>query len=159
MSTERSKLLWVTVISLLVLNFFTLAFIWFHHPPGDHFPQRPPVGEFLVHELNLNDNQVKLFDELKRAHHEKVEKIQKELHVMHDSYFDLLKSDNVDSTKVNSIADQMSALQKETELITFNHFKDVRNILTPEQKTKFDSVIDDVLRMMAPHPPDGHPPR
>jgi protein CpxP len=152
MNTEKSKLLWIAVIGLLLLNFSTLAFIWFHHPPGPHGPEHGNVAEYLIHELKLNDEQVKKFEELKENHHEKIEKIQHELRELHKDFFNLMKTDSVDSLKVNSVAETISSKQKEIELVTFNHFADVRKICTAEQKKIFDNIIDDAMRMMAPRP-------
>lgn len=154
MNGEKSKLLWIAVISLLLINFFTLAFIWFHHPSREHEP--PPnggVAGFLIHELKLNDDQEKKFDLLKEMHHEQVEKIQHNLHDMHREFFDLIKTDVPDSLKVKSIADSMASRQKEIELVTFSHFMDVRKICDAKQKEKFDEIIDEAMRMMAPKPP------
>jgi|SRR6185369_1919734 len=158
MNSEKSKLLWIAVISLLLINFFTLAFIWFHHGPGRHEPPRGDVSGFIIHELKLNDKQVKKFEELKEAHHEQVENIQHELRKMHKDFFDLMKSDAVDSSKVKTVADAIASRQKEIELVTFNHFADVRKLCDAGQKEKFDDIIDEAMRMMAPKPP-GRPGR
>ncbi len=164
MNADKSKLLWTAVIALLVLNFFTLALIWFHHPPRDHENGHEMhggnVAGFLIHELSFSDEQIKKFDVLKSAHHEQVEKIQDAIHDLHKEFFDLMKSDVNDSGKVNSIAEAMAQKQKEIEMVTFNHFSDVRKLCTAEQKKKFDEVIDEAMRMMAPKPPGpGGPPR
>ena len=40
-------------------------------------------------------------------------------------------------------------LQKESDRITFVHFQKVRALCRPDQQTKFDEVIGEVLKMMA----------
>ena len=162
MNTEKSKLLWIAVISLLILNFGTLAFILFQKrpmPPREH--QGNDVSGFLIHELELNADQVKGFDSLKTRHHEQVEEIQHALHDMHKDFFNLMKTDVVDSSKVKTLAREMSSKQEEIELVTFNHFEAVRKICNEAQKKKFDDVIDEAMRMMAPKAPrpPGHPHR
>jgi protein CpxP len=159
MNADKSKLLWVAVIALLVLNFSTLAFIWFRHPPDHHEHEMHGgnVADFLIHELSFSDEQVKKFDELKKDHHERVENIQHALHDLHDDFFNLMKADVIDSSKVNSVADAMALKQKEIETVTFNHFSEVRKLCDADQKKKFDKVIDEAMRMMAPRPPG--PPR
>ena len=154
MNGEKSRLLWIAVISLLLINFFTLAFIWFHQPPRDHKPRsHGGVAGFLIHELKLSNDQVKKFDSLKEMHHEQVEKIQHDIRDLHKQFFDLIKTDVPDSLKVKSIADAMAARQKDIELITFSHFADVRKLCDVKQKEKFDDIIDEAMRMMAPKPP------
>jgi NADH pyrophosphatase NudC (nudix superfamily) len=70
----------------------------------------------------------------------------------------LLKSDTPYSTKAKSIAEEIAASQKEIETATWNHFSEVRKICDAKQKEKFDDIVDDILRMMAPPPHGEHHP-
>ena len=72
---------------------------------------------------------------------------------LHDNYFNYLNQNNPDSAVVDSMATLMSHKRKQIEIQTFYHFSMVRTICTEEQKAKFDQIINDALRMMAPRPP------
>jgi hypothetical protein len=76
METNKSKLLWIAVLGLLILNFGTLAFIWLHHGRGGHEPPHGNVAGFIIHELNFSDEQIKKFDLLKESHHQQIENTQ-----------------------------------------------------------------------------------
>jgi len=151
---ENKKILSFAVIALFLLNLGTLAFLFLGRP---HHPGPPPEGgpaQFLIHELALSTDQQKQFEKLKEEHHSRVMQIQDSLHTLHEAYFDELSSTT--TMKADSIENLMSQKQKEIEHITFDHFKKVRGICTPEQQKKFDSVIQEALRIMGPH--QGPPP-
>jgi len=158
---DNSKFLKIVIIILLIINICTLGFIWTHHhmgppPPHDHGGN---AGDFLQHELKLNDQQQKQFDQLRDEHHEEAEQLQKEGRELHRKFFDLLHS-TADSATVLQLAASIADNQKQMEMMTFNHFKKVRALCTPDQQKRFDEVIDEAMRMMAPKPPGREgPPR
>ena len=136
-------------------------------PPGG--PPRMPNGPrgpgmFIVRELNFDDKQKEAFDKLKEAHHAKAMEIQDSLHTLKGQLFDGIPSG--DMAKANAAADKIAAMQKQLEIVTFEHFKQVRELCNEEQKTKFDKIIGNVLEMLAPppgppmgpHGPGGPPP-
>lgn len=160
---ESNRFLKITIVVLLLVNIATLTFMWTgrgHHeghmpPPPPHAPGPPAAFEFLTHELNLDEAQIKQFDALRKEHHECAELIQEKSHKMHHRFFDLLGNSAADSALSVQLADSMALFQKQMEMLTFNHFKKVRAICKPEQQKKFDEVINGALEMMAPKPPRG----
>ncbi|MCX6273914.1 MAG: Spy/CpxP family protein refolding chaperone [Bacteroidetes bacterium] len=151
---DNSKFLKAAIIVLLLINISTLGFMWFHNAPGNMNP--PPhreIGDFLMHELNFTDAQRHQFEELREDHRKSVDALRDESRKMHDEFFGLLGASVADSVKINLLADSLTALQKQIELSTFFHFQKVRAMCSPEQQQKFDEVIKEGLRMMAPPPP------
>jgi periplasmic protein CpxP/Spy len=150
---DNSRFLKIVIVVLLIINIATLAFLWTapmrHGPP----PMRgEDVAGFLSRELNFTPEQQKQFEELRKEHHDNIDNIRQQDREMHDKFFDLLCTNPVDSAFVGQMADSMSGFRKQIELLTFYHFQKVRGICTAEQQKKFDEVIDDALRMMAPKP-------
>ena len=79
--------------------------------------------------------------------------IQKGDRKLHDSFFDLLNQNDPDSAVIDSMASLIASNRKQIELLTFQHFSEIRKVCTEEQKQKFDQIINDALRMMGPRPP------
>jgi periplasmic protein CpxP/Spy len=164
---QKSKFLTFVVIGLLIINFGTLAFLFFKKPPLP--PIGPPPNEvrgFLEQELNMNDNQKKELDKLKEEHHSRIISLQDTIKLIKDKMFDQLSLMNVDSSLVKQFASTIGEKQTAIELITFEHFRKVRNVCDDNQKQKFDKIMKDVVRMIEgkkfPPPPPGmppHPPR
>ena len=173
MNTDKTKILSIAVILLLILNFGILAFLWLGrphtpqgipgNPPGkqDMNDRMPPPGrmeggpkEFLTHELSFTDKQKQDYEKLIDEHQNDIKKIREQTKKDKDDFWDNLSKKDPD---VNSSASKLAEDQKQLELATFKHFQKVRELCTDEQKKKFDKVINEALRMMAPQGPP--PPR
>jgi len=160
-SMNKTKFLAIGIAVLLLLNAVTL-FILFHmhfaqKQHADHEGEGP--ANFIVDQLRLDANQQKQFADLRHHHQDFARKTHEESKKLHDAYFELLKMDNPDNTKVDSIASLMAAHQKESELFTFDHFQKLRAICRDDQKKLFDETIDDIAKMVGGGPPHpGGPP-
>jgi len=161
---DNPKFLKIVIIVLLLLNISTVAFMWMHKPPGPPFPP-PPNGQlardgqapyrFLVNALKMDDRQQQRYAELRDEHHEAVQAIQQQNKDLHKRLYDLLQTN--DTVQAQQLANSIADNQKQIELITFHHFAKVREICNPQQQLKFDSVINEALRMMAPPLQGGRP--
>ena len=150
------KFLKTVIVLLLFINIGTLTFMWIHHPFQERHHHGEGPGDFLTKELQFSQDQEKQFDGLRKEHHQATEILREKNKNFHDQFFDFMKSNTLDSNKVNSILDSICDTQKKLEMVTFSHFKKVRAICTPDQQKKFDEIIDDALRMMGPKSPPDH---
>ena len=181
---DKNRILAIAVVALLIINIALLAFLWTNRPPKPPFPPdrergekmdkdrmqkdgRPedpgfdkkipaPGGpkEFLKHELNFTDKQNQDYEKLIEQHQSDIRAIREKMMKDRDNFWNGLSATKGDS--VNISASIIGEDQKQLELVTFNHFKKVRDLCTDDQKKKFDKVINDALRMMAG--PGGPPP-
>ena len=92
---------------------------------------------------------------MRTYHREKVKTIKDKNRKFHENYFDQLKSISIDSQALQLALDSITSLQRQIEVVTFDHFYQLRAICTDSQKIKYDEIIQDALRMFAP----GGPPR
>ena len=166
---DKPKIYLFIIIALLVLNFGTLSFMWLHKPPhpGPEFmhdgmphEREGNPGEFLIHELNLNESQKTEFKKLRDEHQTTMKQTLDDLKKNKDDLFKMLSSPVMDSSKLNQLTDNIAKGEKQIDLATFNHFQKVRALCDDNQKKKFDEIIGDVLKMMAPPGPehDNPPP-
>jgi periplasmic protein CpxP/Spy len=162
---NKTTLLTVSVVGLLLLNAGMLVFMFTKRPP-----QGPPHGEgrggaadFIVQQLKLDDKQQGQFAELRKQHRDQMDEVQEADKELHRNYFDLLKQDSADMKAVDSMAAVMGETNKKIQLITYNHFKQLRSICNAEQKKLFDNTIDEIIHFMMPPPgggkQQGPPPR
>jgi protein CpxP len=155
---KSSRFLIVIIIVLVLVNIITLAIMWKGQNHGEeHMPPRGPKGafDFLTKELNLDEKQMSEFKMMDEKLHKTARTIQEKNHKMHYRFFNLLKISPVDTAASARLIDSMTMCQSQMEILTFNHFRKVRAICTPEQQKKFDEVINKALEIMAPHPPRG----
>ena len=149
-----------SVIVLIIANVAILATIWYmHHKQVTH--QGTPA-DYLVKELSLNDEQKNKLHELAAEHHQQAQKISQQIKNARDSFFSLMKQPNISDSIKKAASGKIANYLEQLELLTFDHFQQVRAICTPEQQKKFDDILQEVLRMVAPpgdhHGPEGPPP-
>ena len=68
-------------------------------------------------------------------------------------FYGLIYNKNIPDSLLNAEADSIAKKQKKLDMQMFRYFNNIRNICTPEQTEKFDSIINvQILRMV-----DGRP--
>jgi periplasmic protein CpxP/Spy len=152
---------WLTIITLLLLtaNIVTLALLWTNKKTDrEHFNPPPPqqqqgggqVFEFLSRELKLDSAQQEIYKKLREEHQSQVRPLQDSIGRAKDSFFDLLKQENVTDLMVENSSKKIGNLEQQKDVFTFRHFQKLRAICTAAQKNKFDSIIQQALKQMAP---------
>jgi Spy/CpxP family protein refolding chaperone len=149
---NKLRFLTWSVIILLLLNAGTLIYLLTTKKPD----QRPPgegASNFIIEQLKLDAQQQQQFSELRRQHQDVTRQIQEEDRKLHDQYFDLLKTDNPDKAKADSISLLIAQQRSNIEKATFDHFQQLRKLCREDQKKLFDTTIDEIMRLMAPKGP------
>lgn len=150
---NKNKLLTGLVILLLFANTITILFFWLGRSKKDS-PSFKQPSEFLIKKLALSDEQQDQYMKLVTDHRKKTRLIRDQIMLSKDALFEQLSADSISDSLQQSTANSLAKLNVQLDLLTFEHFKKVREMCNPEQQKKFDNVIKDVLKMMAPprHP-------
>lgn len=158
-SITNNRWLSVLILLLLTANIITLAFLWvnkradaayFNEPPPPPPQQGGQVFEFLTHELKLDSAQQEAYKKLRDEHRSQVRPFQDSIGKAKDSFFDLLKQENVSDSMVEAYSKKIGNLEQQRDVFTFRHFQKLRAICNKEQQIKFDSIIQQALKQMAP---------
>lgn len=161
---QNSKFTGPAILLLLILNSTLLIMLLCHPAPKsgrDGMPVQGGPRNFLIHELNMDAAQQSKYDTLIKFHRAAVSQIQNDIRSKRDSLVSQLANATPDSAKINSLTASIGNDQAQLEKVTFEHFRQLRKICTPEQQLKFDNVIREALRMMGPPQggaPHGPPP-
>lgn len=159
---------WFTIISLLLVtaNIVTLTLLWTNHKSRDQENKKMPplqgeVFEFINNELKLDSSQRDKYRKLREEHRVVQSTIQDSLRKLKDDFFALLKQPGSSDSSILLAAKRVSGTVQQMELLTFRHFQKVRALCSVEQQQKFDDIIQEVLRRMAPRknrqgPPPPH---
>lgn len=146
---------------MVALNIAVLLFVLLG--TRQHTLPSPPPHEgggpagFIIEQLRFTQQQEVEFNRMKRWHRDSVDALQYEGRMLREAFFAGLKSDSASPDKEN-LAQQIAENQRQIELVTYDHFAEVRMLCTPEQKIIFDKIIGEVLERMAP-PHHRHPGR
>ena len=141
--------MWAVVI-LLIANTATLATFWLNRP----LKRGGPPSEFLITELGFDAKQKDQYLAMVQEHRKGADEIKKRIDAARDSFFHLLNQSVNDSAKITA-SKNVTDLIGQLDMMTFDHFKEVRKICTPDQQKKFELLIDHIFRMMA-GPPQHH---
>jgi periplasmic protein CpxP/Spy len=156
---SKLGLLTVVAVSLLLLNAGTLSYLLLTQKK-DNRPSLPDRGmaasDFIIKELKLDNEQQLQFIALRDRHHATVIGAQREDRRLHDIYFGLLKTDNPDKGKADSVSALIASQRSLIEAATFEHFQDLRKLCRDDQKKRFDELIDEIARRVGG--PKGPPP-
>jgi len=156
---KNSKTLMIVVITLIAVNCLLIGTLWYN---TYHRKAPMPTGnafEYLSKTLQLTPAQVKQYKALRDWHFNFTSKINNEMRMERDSFFDNLSNPSINSAQVSQLEGRILAHQQMLDTATFYHFRKLRAILTPNQQEKFNGVIQDVLHMMAgPNGPGRHSP-
>jgi Spy/CpxP family protein refolding chaperone len=159
----KIKSLYIIVGLLLMINVATLGFIWYTsfklrvEPPLNP-PRQDSSNSFLADELGFTGEQSQKFEALKKEHRQGVQNIMQQTKELKDQLFECIKTG--DDAKAKELAEKLSENNKAMELLTYEHFKEVRKICNDEQKVKFDKILIELVRGLEAQspPPNGHPP-
>ncbi|ANH82916.1 hypothetical protein A8C56_19725 [Niabella ginsenosidivorans] len=158
-SSTRNRTLIFIILLLLVTNIALLAYTcaFSKRHPGEKM--KDGFTNALKNEVGFSDNQIQQFTALKEKHWAEARADMDRIRNIRQELFDLTKTANVPDSLVMQYADSIAALQKSVEINTFHHFKAARQICTPEQQPKYDSLMKKIIKQGRPGRPGGPPPK
>lgn len=156
----RNKFLVMAFVVLITLNVATLTTFWLLKEKRTDLPVTPRSGvlDFLVKELQFDSVQKQKLMQLREKHQQQIMDIRKENRELKDAFFELLQQPDIADSAVEKAAQASLVYDVQAEIFTFRHFQQIRSMCSDAQKKKFDAIIKQVLRMMAP-PQRGGPQR
>ena len=153
MSNPRNRNLLIIIGVLLLTNIAVLVyFLGEKKPakPGASHSEKDKAGiaEMLQKEVGFTDEQTAQYKQLKEKQKETIRPMYDDMRKTKDSLFRLLSYPETNDSLLNKISDAIAQKQKSLDLQTFNHFKRVRTLCTPEQQPKYDSMVLRMFRKM-----------
>ena len=152
---SESRFLKSVIIGLLLLNAGTLGYLFMQgrHPGGDRPGPPGPGGRiahFLRDQLQLTDAQEAQFRNMREEHHEEMRRIHRRVQDAHQQLYGLLHDgyQPADSLAAIPFIDTLTNAGRSVEWLRFSHFRNLRDICTPEQQQKFDRVISDAVEQL-----------
>lgn len=155
-STKSNVILWAVII-LIIANVVLLSAFFLTRMHHDPHSNQNPAG-FIEKELGFDEKQKDEFNALHVAHHQETEELRRNINEEEDSLFSLLKGTAPLENNKTSLIRELGINKSQIDSLTFEHFKKLRALCNPQQQKKFDEIIRDVVKSIAP-PPPPMPPR
>ncbi|QMW02036.1 periplasmic heavy metal sensor [Spirosoma foliorum] len=170
---ERTKLLTLAVLGLLLVNLLTIGFLIFRSDQSPHKdqmqgPQPDDKGpsRLIIARLHFDEQQQKQYLDLVRQHKQQTMQLNTKSIRLFQSYYGLLTQVHPDSTK-SSLVRQIADVQQQIAELNFSHFQQIKSLCRSDQQADFAKLVTDLARLFGqrqrpPHshgegPPDDRP--
>lgn len=142
----RTKWLILVLILSLAINAAAFATVGYNYYCNTFLtPSAPcPVSskdQHLYHALGLSAAQLTKMDSLAQTFHASLERLGSAMHEKRGLLLDLLRQENVDSEKVESLRKDMASVQNEIQKEVITHIEEIKKILDPEQEERFFNLL------------------
>jgi len=148
-SSSKTKILVTAVIFLLLTNIAMLVFFLCCKGPGrkdNHKEGREAMMRtFLQKDIGFTAQQMQQYDTLAKNHKENMKSSMDAVRNNREEDLKEISSNGFNDSVISLAATRSSARQKEMLEKMFLYFKDIRNLCSPEQQPKFDSLFYKVL--------------
>jgi periplasmic protein CpxP/Spy len=138
----KNKILILAIGALLATNIAMLVF--FLNKPGSHKGfkrgREMVLTEFVQKDLGFSQAQMQQFDSLGKQHREKVGQLMDTLRNKKEKVLKDLAQAGFSDSAINESANHAVSGQAAIELLMLQHFKNIRNLCTPAQQSKFDTM-------------------
>lgn len=156
---EKSKLLTLTVLGLLLLNFATLGFLFLngpkgHRPPPSHGEQQNP-REIIIDQLHFDASQQKEYSKIIEWHKQTIHELDDNIRQTKNDLYALLRQPQVNSKTKDSLISVLMTYQKQIDETHFKHFEDIKKLCHPDQLDDYNALTEELGRIFA----QNHPPR
>jgi protein CpxP len=140
----KTRILTILVVVMVLLNAATLVFFLNgnRHGPRPHGRHEVGPKNIVIEKLSFNTEQIAKYEQLITEHRVAINRNDSlMLAVRNGLYKQLVKQD---STEIELQLYTIGKLQKEVEIVHFQHFQDLRAICTEEQLPAFEELIEEL---------------
>ncbi len=151
---NKTKLLSVAVIALLVLNFGILGFLFLskkHAPNGRKMPR-----EIVIEKLHFNENQIVAYDKIIKEHQKSIRNLDDTIRKTKNELYQLLNQEKINAAQKDSLYLELANYQKQIETTHFNHFLEIKSICKKEQLVHFNELTTQLGKIFAPNRKPKH---
>lgn len=149
---SKTKILTILSISMVIINAALLTFIFWkphhgHHPhPRHHGPR-----DIIIQKLDLNEEQIVLYDNMIKLHKEAIEKDDEKIRALKSKLYQNL-GEGGDQSNEEGLLTQLSRTQQDIERLHLQHFKQLKALCKGNQVEKFNALTKELAKLFAPKP-------
>jgi Spy/CpxP family protein refolding chaperone len=153
---------WVIIV-LLAVNIVTVSIIWIQSVqkkepiPTDALPPQRTV-ELMQNAIGLTDEQTKQFAIMREEHFAKRRMVETQIPSLNRQIFEEMFSEKKDTEKINSLLSQIAEKSAEIEKLRIEHFTQLAEICSREQKAKLKRLLINTIDRPGPKERRGNSP-
>ncbi|UPT70504.1 MAG: hypothetical protein M0D53_15715 [Flavobacterium sp. JAD_PAG50586_2] len=150
---EKTKLLTIAVIGLLLINLGTLGFLLLngkeHRPPNGG---RPEPKEIIIEKLNFDKKQQDDYAKLIQWHRGEITRLDDNIRQAKNELYSQLSQTETNAKTKDSLISVINFNQKQIEHTHFKHFEDIKKLCRKDQMENFNALTEELSRIFAPKP-------
>lgn len=145
---NKSKILRITVISILVINMFVISYLLFNKDV--FFGNKPPKPrEIVIKKLEFDTYQIKQYDITIAKHQNRIKALDDSIRKTKNKLYSRLKESTSEIDINDSQVTQINNFQKQIEITHYNHFIEIKKICKPEQLEKFNALTNELSKIFS----------
>ena len=155
MTYIRNNKTLVFIIAILLLSNIALLYSFVtkggknDHPESEKSTSaRKYMIETLTNEVGFNQEQIAQYEQMSDKHKQIIKPLFQEIKLTKDSLYKMLEEAAVSDSTVNYYLNMIGEKQKSIDQKIFYHFLSLREICTAEQRSKFDTVVQRIVKNM-----------
>lgn len=153
----KQKLLIRAIVVLVILNIGLIGFFIFKEMKPDHKPLLFPKNEaykdvsgILKTELNLSNEQVIQFDEIRKRNFEKQAALKEIIRGDKDAMNEEMFTKKSDESKIKLLAKQIAENEYQMELLRYSQAKELKAVCNDKQLDKFENLVLEIRDYFKP---------
>ncbi len=144
--TQNSNLKRIIYL-LILINLILIVYLFFFQNPSS---KEKDVFNILKRELQLSNDQVEKFKDLRTQFFEKEKLLRNKIKEQRDSMNLLMFSKNSIEEKILNHAHKVADLEYEMEILRFEQSKELKKICNSEQIEKFERLVKEMKNYFKP---------
>ncbi|MDX2173976.1 MAG: hypothetical protein SFY56_12710 [Bacteroidota bacterium] len=149
---SKTKLLYIAVVALFLLNIGTLTYIFTRKPPRHHQLGDEGPKQIIIDRLHFDNKQEKEYSLIVEEHRAKSRELNGLSRSLHNSLYSLLSEKIFNKEKADSLINQIAINQKAIDNLNLDHFQKIKSICKDNQTGFFNELVKDLTHLFSPHP-------
>lgn len=149
---SKIKLLSIAVIGLLIINIGIITCLVIMNPPH-HTEDKPPMKQdepknMIINILNFNEAQIVEYFNLIEKHKASIKLLDDSIKLIKHNLYQTLNNKTFEDK--DSLINYLNKLQKQIELIHYQHFAEIKNLCKPNQLEAYKNLTNELGRFFSP---------
>ncbi len=146
---SKYKILVFIVAIVILMNLVLIGFLFTNKDRGPRNRVEPKA--IIIEKLHFNASQIAVYENTIQQHQRKIRDLDDAIREQKNLLYSMLPKKNADTTKVDSIINNIAQLQKEIEHTHYNHFLEIKKICTTEQLQDYNALTEEFSQLIS-HP-------
>ena len=146
MKNLSAKTFSIAIILLLLTNLGLVSYLVLENSWHKKATDKPDTAELFAQKMELTKEQRAKVKEMREDYFKVIRPLADSLRAVKLSFYSQVKSGVATDSVLNNYESKINEWQHKINKQTFDHFREVRSMLKPEQQPKFDEFLQKMMQ-------------